>query len=141
MIKFSSKYFQKFNFSQGQIRKFLQAAYRDLNIAKQVDIPEVKFQFAYNALIKLGITAISCFDYRVKSRSGHHVKILEKASLILANKDIKSIGNKMRKTRNTDIYGGGILMSDKQANRYLDFMESVFHSSENFFKNKLGRLL
>lgn len=141
MIIFEQQYFQKFDFTPKQIEKYLQSARKDLNIAKQTDIPEVKFHFSYNCLIKLGITLISCFGYKLKSRSGHHIKILEKTALILKDKNIDLDGNRMRKTRNTELYDGGVLISDKQAREYFDFVESVFMKSDKFLKEKLMKLL
>ncbi|MCG2809184.1 MAG: hypothetical protein L6275_02485 [Candidatus Portnoybacteria bacterium] len=138
---FEQKHFRKFNFTQKQIEKYLRTAYRDLNIAKQDDIPEVRFQFSYSALIKLGVTLIGCFNCRVKSRSGHHIKILEKTAMILNDKDIDLIGNQMRKTRNMELYEGGVFISKKQSNEYFKFVERVFKDSEKFFKEKLKKLL
>ncbi|NCO25124.1 hypothetical protein GW901_01170 [Candidatus Parcubacteria bacterium] len=139
MIVFDSKYFKKFEFKPKQTEKYLQAAYRDLKITNQSGVAEVEFQFAYNALIKLGIALISRLGYKVKSRSGHHIKILEKMALILDDKDIYSVGNKMRKKRNTDLYEGGVLISEKEAKEYRDWLKAVFLKAERhlFGANKL----
>lgn len=136
MINFDHKYFQKFDFRRNQTEKYLQAAHRDLKISKQSDIAEVRFQFAYNALIKLGIALISHFGYKVKSRSGHHIKILEKTALILDDKDIYSMGNRMRKKRNTDLYDGGILISKKEADEYKDWLKAIFIKAEVYLYDK-----
>lgn len=46
MMKFDPKYFREFNFSQNQIKKYMEAACKDLNIAKRDDFcllnPNVK---------------------------------------------------------------------------------------------------
>lgn len=136
MISFDPKYFQKFKFRPNQTEKYMQAAWKDLKISKKSDIPEVQFQFAYNALIKLGIALISHFGYKVKSRSGHHMKILEKVSLILNNKDIYSFGNRMRKKRNTDLYEGGILISQKEAEEYKEWLKAIFKKAEEYLYGK-----
>jgi len=130
MIIFDSKYFKKFEFKRGQTEKYLRAAYRDLEIASHSGVAEVRFQFAYNALIKLGISLISQFGYKVKSRSGHHIKILEKISLILGDKDIYLMGNRMREKRNTDLYEGGVLISEKEAGEYKNWLKKVFLKAE-----------
>lgn len=132
MITFDSKYFKKFEFKRKQTEKYLQAAYRDLKIANQSGVAEVEFQFTYNALIKLGIVLISRLGYKVKSRSGHHIKILEKMALILDDKDIYSIGNRMRKKRNTDLYEGGVLISEKEAEEYKNWLKKVFIKAEKY---------
>ena len=130
MIIFDSKYFQKFEFKRRQTEKYLQAAFRDLKIANQSGVAEVEFQFTYNALIKLGIALISRLGFKVKSRNGHHIKILEKMALILDDKDIYSIGNKMRKKRNADLYEGGVLISEKEAAEYKDWLKTIFKKTE-----------
>jgi len=136
MISFDPKYFQKFKFRPNQTEKYLQAAYRDFKISRQSNINEVQFQFSYNALIKLGIALISHLGYKVKSRSGHHIKILEKTALILDDKDIYSIGNRMRKKRNLDLYEGGILISKKEAEEYRDWLKGIFMKAEIYLYGK-----
>ncbi|MFH0956196.1 MAG: hypothetical protein V1801_03250 [Candidatus Falkowbacteria bacterium] len=132
MIIFDSKYFKEFEFRPKQTEKYWQAACRDLKTANRFDAAEVEFQFAYNALIKLGITLISRYGYKVKSRSGHHIKILEKMALILGDKEIESTGNKMRKKRNADLYEGGIMMSEKEAGEYRNWLKTVFLKAETY---------
>lgn len=126
MIHFESEYFQKIGFNNNQIKQYFNAARRDLEIAQKSDIPEVVFKFTYDALIKLGITLIAKYDYKVRSVQGHHIKILEKMSQILQNEDIAVIGNKMRHNRNVDFYDGGALITQKDSREYLEFVESMF---------------
>lgn len=132
MIVFDPKYFKEFEFKSKQTEKYWQAACQDLKIACRFNAAEVVFQFSYNALIKLGIALISRLGYKVKSRSGHHIKILEKISLILNDKDIYSIGNKMRKKRNADLYDGGVLVSEKEAEEYKNWLKTVFSKAETY---------
>ena len=141
MIEFENKYFKKFNFSRKQIQKYLDSALKDLKIAKEDQIAEVKFQFAYNSFIKLGITLIACHGYKVSSRTGHHTKILEKVSEILSTENILIYGNKMRETRNKELYSGSIIMTDKQAEEYLGFVLEIYEQSQKFFKEYFNTLL
>ena len=53
------------------------------------------------------------------------MKILEKLSEILNDKDIEIIGDRMRKKRNLDLYEGGIIISQKEVKDYLDFIKQV----------------
>jgi len=140
-MEFEDKYFKKFNFSRKQVENYLKSALKDLNIAKESKITEVKFQFAYNSFIKLGIALIACRGYKVSSRTGHHRKILEKIAEILNDKDILIYGNEMRKIRNTELYDGGIFISDKQTEEYLNFILQIFESSQRFFKQYFNTLL
>jgi len=55
---------------------------------------------------------------------------LEKTALILNDKDIYSMGNKMRKKRNMDLYGGGVLISVKEAAEYRDWLRTIFKKAE-----------
>ncbi|KKP82126.1 MAG: hypothetical protein UR83_C0057G0004 [Candidatus Moranbacteria bacterium GW2011_GWF2_35_54] len=100
MIEWQQEYFQKFSYARNQILKYLSSARKDLSIAKKAKIDEVRFQFAYNAFLKLGISLMACYGFKVRSRAGHHIKILEQTALILNDENITAYGNQMRKTRN-----------------------------------------
>lgn len=141
MIVFEDKYFKKFKYSRKQIDKFFDSAAKDLDIARGSGIPEVRFQFSYNSLIKMGIASIACCGYKVSSRTGHHTKILEKLSEILDKEDIFLYGDKMRKARNTELYDGGIVISEKQAGDYLLFVNKTYEEARSFLKHQLGSLL
>jgi len=133
MIHFENKYFRKIKFTPEQIRQYFRSAIRDLKIAQKSPFPEVIFKFSYDALLKFGIGLIAQHGFRVRSVSGHHIKILEKTAQILKNSDIEIIGNKMRQNRNFDIYSGGFLISEKDAKEYLKFVKDIF---ETVFKDK-----
>ena len=96
------------------------------------------FKFSYDCLIKLGITLIVSQGYRIKSRTGHHIKILEKLSQILENKDIEIMGEAMRKKRNFDLYEGGVIISEKEAKEYFNFVKKIIAESERFLKNQIS---
>ncbi|MDD5465541.1 MAG: hypothetical protein PHP73_04260 [Candidatus Omnitrophica bacterium] len=126
MINFESQYFQKLVFKNEQIEQFLKSASHDLKIAETSDIPDVIFKFSYDALIKLGITLIAKKGYKIRSATGHHVKIVEKLSQILKEEDILVLGNKMRQERNSNLYDGGFFVGEKDSREYLDFVKGVF---------------
>ncbi len=94
------------------------------------------FKFSYDALVKTGITLIAACGCRVKSRQGHHIKILEKLSQILNDKDIQIIGEAMRKKRNLDLYQGGVLISQKEAAEYLHFVKKIVIAAEEYLKSQ-----
>jgi hypothetical protein len=75
-MKFEDSFFVRFNFSDRQIEKNLANAVRNLEIAKKVDIFDVKFNYAYSALIKGGIALLSHSQLKVKSIPGHQTKII-----------------------------------------------------------------
>ena len=124
-MRFEDKYFAKIKFTHDQIEKNLKNAQKDLNIAKKVDILEVKFNYAYTALIKTGITLLSHNQVKIKSVPGHHIKIIEKLAHILKDDDIEDIGNIMRSKRNLDFYAGGIEVTEKECREYVNFVEKV----------------
>ncbi|OIO50251.1 MAG: hypothetical protein COV41_00435 [Candidatus Brennerbacteria bacterium CG11_big_fil_rev_8_21_14_0_20_43_10] len=64
------------------------------------------------------------------------MKILEKLSEILNDKDIEIIGDRMRKKRNLDLYEGGIIISQKEVKDYLDFIKQVIKRTEEYLKNQ-----
>ena len=139
---FEERYFKELEFSSKQIKRYLDSAYKDLNIAKDSQVSEVKFQFSYNALIKLGITLTACHNKKVSSRAGHHIKLIEVIASELKDTTVSVIANQMRKTRNIEMYDGGeSMVSNKQAQEYLKFVDSLFEKSEILFKKRLNRLL
>ena len=126
MINFERQYFQKLSFKKEQIEQFSKSALHDLKIAEESDITDVIFKFSYDALIKLGIVLIAKKGYKVRSTTGHHVKILEKLSRLLSDEDILVLGNKMRQERNFNLYDGGFFVGEKDSREYLKFVKKVF---------------
>lgn len=135
-LSFETKFFEKRKFEEKTIKKYFAGAERDFKIARENKHPEVVFKFSYDCLIKLGITLIVSQGYRIKSRTGHHIKILEKFSQILENRDIEIMGEAMRKKRNFDLYEGGAIISEKEAEDYLNFVKEIFTQVEKFLKNQ-----
>ena len=125
MIKFENKYFLKFPFTNELIEKNIKNALKDLNIAKKVNISEVKFNYSYSALIKAGIALLSYYQVKIKSVPGHHIKIIEKTAQILNDKEIEDIGNSMRSKRNLDFYAGGIEVTEKECREFISFVEKI----------------
>jgi len=130
MINFESQYFQKLAFKEEQIEQFLKSALHDLKIAQSSDITDVIFKFSYDALVKLGIALIAKKGYKIRSTTGHHVKILEKLSHILKEENILVLGNKMRQERNLNLDDGRFFVGEKDSREYLDFVKSVFKKAD-----------
>lgn len=124
-MKFDDKYFTKFAFTKEQIDKNLKNALRDLDIAKKDEFLDVKFNYAYTALLKAGITILSFHSRRVKSARGHHIKIIAKLADILGDEGIDALGNLMRSKRNSDLYDGGIEVTGKECREYITFVEEI----------------
>lgn len=126
MINFENQYFRRLVFSENQIKQLSDSAIHDLKIAESSDVNDVMFKFSYDALIKLGIFLIAKNGYKVRSTTGHHVKILEKLSKILQDNDIVVLANKMRQERNINLYDGGFFVSKKDSCEYLAFVKQSF---------------
>lgn len=135
-MRFDNRFFQKKKFDPRTIKKYFNGALKDFKIAFKNNDSEVIFSFSYSALIKIGITLVAFSGYKIKSRTGHHIKILEKLSQIVGNQDIEIIGNKMRKKRNLDLYEGGIIISSKEAMAYLNFVKEVINKAEKYLKSQ-----
>jgi len=129
--------FEEFNFSARQINNYFSAASRDFKIAGDSSVPEIIFRFSYDALIKLAISVCAKNGLKVKSRAGHHIELLKKLSEFIDDKEIKTIGNKMRRKRNLDLYGGGILMSEKEAGEYREWLKAIFIKAEAYLSVNL----
>ena len=125
MIDFPSEYFQKFTFSPRQLNAYADSARHQLKIAESSQMPEVMFEFSYNALIKFGICLLAEKGYKIRSVAGHHIRILEKMSKILNNEDVLIFGNRMRQERNFNLYDEGRLVSHKEAKEFFDFVSEL----------------
>ena len=130
-MRFDSQYFTKFNFIEGQIQNNFRNASRDLNIAKKDRILEVKFNYAYTALIKAGIALLSFYGVKIRSVPGHHVKIIEKMAQLIEDDAVADMGNLMRSKRNLDLYAGGIEVTEKECREYLKFVDEVLKKVKN----------
>jgi len=124
------EFFQKLKFSNEEIQKRFDGARRDLEIAAKDPFSEVRFTYGYQALIKTGTALLAREGLKVRSIPGHHVKILERMSEILKDPDILALGNGMRMKRNQDLYGGGELITEKEATDYVAFVRKVFKLAE-----------
>lgn len=135
MNEINEKYFIKFKFTEAQIKTYLSNAYRDLEIARESSRAEVKFNYSYTALVKAGIAVIAGVkNAKVRSIPGHHVKIIEMLSKILNDDSISAIGNAMRSKRNLDLYGGGIIVSEKESEDYYEFVSKVLERTKSFLE-------
>lgn len=123
-------FFVKQKFSKNELGKYKGAARRDLEIAKTNKDVEVIFHFTFMALIKLGIYLIAFQGYRIKSRPGHHEKIIETLSQLLHNEDVLIVGQKMRKDRNLDLYSAGIHYSASETATYVQFVSELIKNTK-----------
>ena len=121
-----SDYLQHFNFTAKQIKGYLNNAFKDLEIAEKDRIPEVRFTYSYTALIKAGIALIAGVKKsKVASMPGHHIEILRITGKILEDEMVFTVGNAMRMKRNTDLYQGGIEITEIESNDYREFVKKV----------------
>jgi len=124
-MMFEEKYFSRFDFDRAQVAKHFENALKDFNIAEIDKIPDVKFNYAYSALIKSGIALLSHYQIKTKSVPGHHIKIIEKLAEALKDDAINDVGNAMRSKRNIGMYSGGVDITDKESLEYVDFVRKV----------------
>jgi len=132
--------FERFKFTADQVTNYRRSAERDLTIARKSDISEVAFRFSYDALLKLATAVCACKSLRVKARQGHHIELIRKLSEIIGDSEIEVFGNQMRAKRNWDLYGGGTMISKKEAKEYSDWVTRVFAKAQDFFDDKNQRL-
>jgi len=117
--------FTKFKFSKEQIHSYFDSCSKKLQIAEQFQQSEIRFKFAYDTLIKLGITLLATEGFKVKSMPGHHIKIIEALTTLLKDEDIDILGNRMRKQRNLDLYDEGLAPTEKENAIYLKLVKSI----------------
>ncbi len=116
-MAFNEAFFQKHTFPKEEVDRLLTAAEHDLKIASEDSFPEVKFTYAYNALLKGGIALLAMNGVRLRSVPGHHVILIEKLAELLKNPDVRTLGNAMRTKRNIDMYAGGAAIKRKRCAR------------------------
>ncbi|MBF0494426.1 MAG: hypothetical protein HQL28_04770 [Candidatus Omnitrophica bacterium] len=129
-MDFDDKYFTKFRYGKEQSVRAFSGALRDLKIAKEDEFPEVKFNYAYNALLKCGIALILFHGRKVKSIPGHHSKVIEKMSEILNDDDIKEIGGIMRSKRNLDMYDGAVVITNRECAEFIALAEKALNKTK-----------
>jgi len=79
MTEFEREFFKKQKFAEEEIKRFLENALHDLEIARKDPFSEVRFTYSFQALIKAGIALMAKIgEVKVRSIPGHHAKILEK---------------------------------------------------------------
>ena len=135
MTDFNGKFFQEFSFPEKEVSRFLENANRDLKIARMDKFAEVRFSYAYQALIKAGIALIAVHKKKLRSMPGHHLKVLEKMSELLKDPGVFVMGNAMRMKRNTDLYSGGEFISEKEAEDYCVFVAGVLAKVSTLIKS------
>lgn len=128
--------FEHFNFTKKQIDNYYKSALRDFKIAKNSDIPEISLRFCYDCLLKLAIAVCVGNGLRVKARQGHHIELIQKLSSYLNDPEIAVMANEMRAKRNWDLYGGGVLISKKEADDYIKWTGEIVEKSRLYFNQK-----
>ena len=124
--------FELFSFAPEQVKKYFEASLHDFQVAEQNNQPDVIFMFSYNGLIKLAITICAKNNLRVKSEQGHHIELIKKLADYLNDESVAMVGNEMRKKRNRDLYEGGIIITEKQAQEYLDWVRTIFNLAKKY---------
>ena len=128
MKTLDKNFFRKQKFTGEQLLAFERGAKEDLQIASDSDYIQVKFRFCYDALLKLGILLVAKAGYKVRSITGHHIKLLEALSILSETPDVEIIAEAMRQKRNMDLYEGGAFVSESEVTEYLDFVKSLFRN-------------
>lgn len=133
-MPFDRRYFKNFKFTPEQVMRNLENAFKDLNIAKEVNILDVRFNYTYTAFIKSGIALLSHYQIKVKSAPGHHIKIIDQMGRLLKDEEIVNAGNVMRSKRNKGFYGGGAEVTGKECGEYLALTEKVLKRVKKEFR-------
>ena len=126
MIRFETEYFQKFSYTENQIKQYFKNAKKDLDAAKKLTDPDIMYRICYDAIIKLGIATLAKHRYKIRSIPGHHVKILEKLDEIGKLKEEINFLQYVRRKRNIDLYDGGVTFTKTESTNLLKITEKVF---------------
>ena len=66
-MNFDDASFIRFAFTRSQIKRNLNNALKDFDIAQRDTILDVKFNYTYTALIKAGVALLSFYQVKVRS--------------------------------------------------------------------------
>ncbi len=130
MIKFEEDSFQKFTYTKEQIKKFFENAHKDLKMAENLNNSEIAYRICYEAIIKLGIAMIAKHNYKVRSNTGHHYKILQKIAEITKLKDEINYIQFVRRKRNIDLYEGGSDFTETELKNLLKVTKKIFNHAD-----------
>lgn len=61
-----------------------------------------------------------------------HIELLKKLAECLDDEDILIVSNEMRKKRNFDLYSGGVLISEKEASEYKEWLKKIVIQAEEY---------
>lgn len=92
--------FDRIDFTPDQIRKYYQAATKDLRLAISAKEPEIVFYVCYNVVVKTAMAVCAHNNLRVKSRVGHHSELIKRLAEFLKDQGIEDMADKMRSKRN-----------------------------------------
>lgn len=130
--------FEAFSYSKEQIKRYYDAASKDLRLARLTPEPELCFYACYNLIVKVAMAICAYHGIRVKSRLGHHIRLIEKLADYLQDEDIEIVANKMRSKRNRDLYDGGAIISKREVGYYLKFCQKLLKNvDDHIFPDKL----
>jgi hypothetical protein len=124
--------FEKFEYTESQVHKYLDTAHKDYKLAAKTPEPELAFYACYNVIVKTGMAVCAHNNLRIKSRAGHHIKLIEKLANLLKDENIEMVANKMRSKRNRDLYTGGVIISKRESDYYLNFCQSLLKEADDY---------
>lgn len=124
--------FETFPYTIDQIKRYYEAGVRDYKLALTAEAPELVFYVCYNVVIKIAIAICAKNNLRVKSQSGHHAELINKLAEILGDNSILDNANRMRRKRNLDLYGGGLFISNKEAEKYQGFCRHLLDLADSY---------
>ena len=124
--------FEEFKFSSEQIKRYYQAAAKDLRLASLANEPELAFYACYNIVVKAAMAVCARQGKRVKSRTGHHLELITALAEALKDDDILITANKMRSKRNRDLYEGGAIISEREVEFYFSFCRDLLKKVDDY---------
>jgi len=133
---FNEELFQKQIFDASTVKKFLREAEVDLGLAYQNSEPRAQFWFVYSSFLRCGMALMATRGYRVRSKEGHHIFIIQKIAEILNDSSILDAGDYMRKKRNKDAYREIVSPTEEEISRYLNFVSDIYKRTEYYISKQ-----
>jgi hypothetical protein len=137
-----SRYLTEHTTSPQEIRDLRQGADRDVSDSQVPGLsPGGRFNFAYNAALKLATAALAASGYRA-SRDQHHFRVIRSLRFtIAADQSLIDLLDRCRKKRNISMYERPGTISEHEADEMVDLAVKLQGLIETWLKKNHPELV
>ena len=137
-----SRYLTRHTTSRQEIRDLRRAAVQDINDSRVPGLSSGRrFNFAYNAALKLATAALGAYGYRA-SRDQHHFRVIHSLLFTIeAERSLIDLLDRFRKKRNTSMYERSGTISEQEADEAVEVAVKLQGMIETWLQKNHPELL